>query len=68
MRGIILTKTGSVHVTKTRPELALQTDFIYADLATGGEISVPRENIESTEWYDDNQIETFRLRLKELGR
>lgn len=64
MRGIILTKSGNIHVTSNLP--IYQDGVVTASLATGGVVQIPIDNVESTETYTDNQIETFRLRLKEL--
>ena len=66
MRGIIITRTGNFYITDEKPERGEDREFILAKLATRGEVAVPISNIEAIEWYDDYEIETFRLRHTEL--
>lgn len=69
MRGLILTRTGEHYITSTRPELDPGTGFVYADLATRGQVTVPRENVEAVEWYEtEHELTSFRLRLIELRK
>lgn len=65
-RGIILTKSGNFYITSDRPDKSQCGMFLVGDLATRGQVSVPINNIEAVEFYDEYEIETFRLRHTEL--
>lgn len=66
MRGIILTRTGRYYITSDRPDKSQCGMFLVGDLATRGQVSVPIDNIEAVEFYDEYEIETFRARYNEL--
>lgn len=65
MRGIILTKTGNWYICDEKPDSSKDGKFVVGELATGGEVSVPIDNIEAVEWYGD-WTETFRTRYDQL--
>lgn len=65
MRILVLLKYGEHYVAdKLDPPGEWGHRFIRAHLAVGGEVMVPVENLAAVEHYGDDQIETFRQRLK----
>lgn len=62
MRFLVVLKSGQpIVLDKMYPF----TDTLTGDLATGGKVYIPRENVEYVEEYSDNQIEQFRFKFSQ---
>lgn len=66
-RILVLLKYGKHYVADEVVEKPVEWDrFISFELATGGIVRVPIDNVSAVEHYDDRDIETFRRRLHEV--
>lgn len=65
VRCLILLTNGDYYVIDGRAEYGKY--YVYGDIATGGRVWVPKENVKAVEEYTMSQIELFRSRLKMLS-
>lgn len=66
MRVILLTWDNRHYVLKWPAHTTVAGDEMLGQLATGGEVRIPVSNYAAQEEYGDHQIESFRVRLRQV--
>lgn len=69
MRILVLMKNTGKHYicTKIHPVDPLRPRLMEFEMLFGGKLSTTFQDVETVETYEDDEIEQFRRRLKELG-